>query len=145
MWLTTQHRILFSVAPVIHAGFRDDDVYVCEMKYSTRSKAFKRIKQAHKLTAASSSVVLEQRAEELERVRVFSVFSDKQDGDSSVSSLPWRLFSWQRVTMNLIKLLRKYAVFKSFTKVKQTFCEITGWEQERRRQDESRFDVRSRS
>lgn len=60
-------------------GFNERDVFVCESKYFTKIKQFKKIKLNWNL---NPNFELEPRKEELTMVRVPSVFKDKQDRSS---------------------------------------------------------------
>lgn len=55
-------------------GYADKDVYVCESRYSTRARAFKKIM---KLWPNASSLVLIEREQALELKRVMSVFRER--------------------------------------------------------------------
>lgn len=57
-------------------GFRAEDVYVCESRYSAKSKSFKKIKM---WTMPLSSVRFVPREVPLPVVRVASIFASKQD------------------------------------------------------------------
>ena len=57
------------------AGFADKDVYVCESRYSTRTRMFKKIKVCTSLPTPGVSLV--SRDLSLEHKRVVSVFRDR--------------------------------------------------------------------
>lgn len=57
-------------------GFRAEDVYVCESRYSAKSKSFKKIKM---WTMPLSSVRFVPREVPLPVVRVASIFAQKQE------------------------------------------------------------------
>lgn len=57
-------------------GFRTEDVYVCESRYSAKSKSFKKIKM---WTMPLSSVRFVPREVPLPVVRVASMFAPKQE------------------------------------------------------------------
>lgn len=57
-------------------GFRPEDVYVCESRYSAKSKSFKKIKM---WTMPLSSVRFVPREVPLPVVRVASMFAPKQE------------------------------------------------------------------
>ncbi|XP_053723226.1 protein polybromo-1 isoform X1 [Synchiropus splendidus] len=69
-------------------GFRAEDVYVCESRYSAKSKSFKKIKM---WTMPLSSVKFVQRDVPLPVVRVASMFAPKQEQKPSESAAETKL------------------------------------------------------
>lgn len=114
-------------------NFRDEDVYVCESRYSAKTKSFKKIKL---WTMPISSVRFVPRDVHLPVVRVASVFAntDKIDeekhtetleenkvGDSVLSLEKVKKLKWLTVKMKLFGgnaltfvFIIRYVVIKSF-------------------------------
>ncbi|XP_052781676.1 protein polybromo-1-like isoform X8 [Mya arenaria] len=68
-------------------GFADNDVYVCEFRYTARTRSFKKIKMWS--VPRNEEVALVEREIPLQSIRVASVFADRDkdeidDGDTSV-------------------------------------------------------------
>lgn len=69
--MTVKGKEYFNLSP---EGFPDDDVYVCEYRYSSRGRSFTKLKH---WPFESDRVKLIPRPKPLEPVRVASVFSDR--------------------------------------------------------------------
>ncbi|XP_034240054.1 protein polybromo-1 isoform X2 [Thrips palmi] len=60
-------------------GFEDKDVFVCESRYSTKSRSFKKIKYWQNVHNAAEHYKFVERDEYIEPKRVISVFKDRVD------------------------------------------------------------------
>lgn len=69
--MTVKGKEYFNFAP---EGFADDDVYVCEYRYSSRGRSFTKLKI---WTFGPDSIKLNPRSKPLEPIRVASVFSER--------------------------------------------------------------------
>ena len=123
--------IIYQYLSLFKQGFEDNHVYVCESRYSKKTKQFQKIKQYSSAVTLNPDTVISPRVVPLLPTRVPSAFAGKKldsDGGESKSDKPATIVSLLPNKVSQVRLSNAiFRVVNMFHNCIQVLLFMTGW------------------